>query len=205
MSQPEKQRAGRLRSASELLAMQARAVVEHDELTDKCASLELRFVDLQIDGNKTDKQLVREELQGIREKIADAEALLSVLPDRIKEAEQRELMTAIEQKHPEAKELQQRELALHVDLYKLSSKLMATLDELAKVTPALSKLNAEFSSAGRRDLYVPVAEAVLRGKTGIANNYRLDAIVNRDAVRDVTAAFGLETLAREFDNGELSH
>lgn len=198
MSQPEKQRTTRVWQASELLAMQAQTNIVLTELTDKRASLELRFVDLQIDGNHSDKQLVREELQGIREKIADAEALLSVLPDRIKEAEQRELMAAIERKHPEAKKLQQRELALHVDLFQLSSKLMAALDELAKVTPSLSKLNAEFSSAGRRDLCVPVAETVLRGKTGIANNYRLDAIINRDAVRDVNAAFGLETLAREF-------
>lgn len=198
MSQLEKHQTARVRSLAELSAIKASTENELAELTDKCASLELRFVDLQIDGNKADKQLVREELQGVREKIADAEALLSVLPDRMKEAERRELMTAIEQKHPEAKKLQQRELALHVDLYKLSSQLIATLDELGKVTPALAKLNSEFSSAGRRDLYVPVAEAVLRGKTGIVQNYRLDAIVNRDAVRDINVAFGLEKLAREF-------
>jgi chromosome segregation ATPase len=202
MSEPEKQRAVRLRAASELSAMKARAEAELAELTDKCTSLELRFVDLQIDGNKADKQLVREELQGIREKIADAEALLSVLPDRIKEAEKRELMAALELKHPEAKKLQQRELALHVDLYNFASKLMAVLEELSKTTPALARLNAEFSSSGRRDLYVPVAEHVLRGRTGIPNNYRLDMIINSEAVRDIIRSYGLDALARDFDKGD---
>ncbi|MGD9920594.1 MAG: hypothetical protein AB7V13_03980 [Pseudorhodoplanes sp.] len=202
MTQSEKNRS--VSAADELEELEASTTIELDEVIDKCRTLEINLVDVAITGSGADRKMIREELRIAREDKLEKEALLAALPERIKEARQRESMAALDLKHPEAKELLKRELALYVDLYKFSSKLMATLEELGKTTPLLARLNTEFSSAGRRDLCVPSAEAILRGKTGMASNYRPNAILNFDAFRDVTRAFGLEVLVRDFDKGNFS-
>src|SRR5215203_2709360 len=92
--------------------MQQAATAELRELEERREAGEARFIDVSIDGSASDKKMVREELQNIKERTEEIDAVLAALPARIREAEHQENMSFLEAKQADAKKLQRQILEI---------------------------------------------------------------------------------------------